>query len=61
MTHEKVKRRALYLISLWTGEFENNPQLGLVEELYNTLKGKSDAVFSLCDMKVAQPSCRFQI
>jgi signal transducing adaptor molecule len=42
MTHEKVKRRALYLVSLWTGEFENNSQLGLMEELYNTLKAKSN-------------------
>ncbi|GJJ11394.1 hypothetical protein Clacol_005627 [Clathrus columnatus] len=33
-THDKVKRRALYLISLWSGEFETNPQLGLMEELY---------------------------
>ena len=41
MTHEKVKRRALYLVSLWTGEFENNAQLGLMEELYNNLKAKS--------------------
>lgn len=41
MAHEKVKRRALFLISLWTGEFENNSQLGLMEELYNNLKSKS--------------------
>ncbi|KAF8586457.1 hypothetical protein K439DRAFT_1556070 [Ramaria rubella] len=41
MTHEKVKRRALYLISLWTGEFENDSQLSLMEELYNNLKAKN--------------------
>ncbi|KAF8511802.1 hypothetical protein BU17DRAFT_54359 [Hysterangium stoloniferum] len=40
-THEKVKRRALYLISLWTGEFENNPQLGMMDELYKTLRAKN--------------------
>lgn len=54
MTHEKVKRRALYLISLWTGEFENNSQLGLMEELYNTLKGKSDARPLSCCAEDAQ-------
>ncbi|KIJ55536.1 hypothetical protein M422DRAFT_151809 [Sphaerobolus stellatus SS14] len=41
MTHEKVKRKALYLISLWTGEFESNTELGLMEELYENLKAKN--------------------
>lgn len=45
MTHEKVRRRALYLISLWTGEFESNSELGLMEDLYNNLKAKSGLFF----------------
>jgi signal transducing adaptor molecule len=40
-THEKVRRRALALISEWAGEFENNESLGLMEECYSNLKSKS--------------------
>ena len=40
-THDKVKRKALTLISMWTGEFKDDPTLGIMEECYNSLKSKS--------------------
>ncbi|KAH7922334.1 hypothetical protein BV22DRAFT_1197529 [Leucogyrophana mollusca] len=40
-THDKVKRRALGLIAMWTAEFENDPTLGIMEECYNSLKAKN--------------------
>ncbi|EGN95065.1 hypothetical protein SERLA73DRAFT_162655 [Serpula lacrymans var. lacrymans S7.3] len=40
-THEKVRRRALSLIALWTAEFEKDPSLGIMEECYNNLKAKN--------------------
>ncbi|CAL1715380.1 unnamed protein product [Somion occarium] len=39
-THDKVKRRTLSLIAVWTSEFEKDPTLGIMEELYENLKGK---------------------
>ncbi|KAM6496502.1 hypothetical protein JOM56_006975 [Amanita muscaria] len=39
-THDKVKKRALVLISMWTADFENDTSLGVMEDCYNTLKGK---------------------
>ncbi|KAK7687666.1 hypothetical protein QCA50_008881 [Cerrena zonata] len=38
--HDKVKRRALSLIAMWTVEFEKDPTLGIMEECYNNLKSK---------------------
>ncbi|QRW02791.1 vacuolar protein-sorting machinery protein HSE1, Class E [Ceratobasidium sp. AG-Ba] len=38
--HEKVKKRTLALIKLWAGEFAYDPQLGLMEECYSSLKAK---------------------
>ncbi|KII87126.1 hypothetical protein PLICRDRAFT_113324 [Plicaturopsis crispa FD-325 SS-3] len=40
-THEKVKRRALGLVAMWTAEFEKDPTLGIMEECYNSLKAKN--------------------
>jgi hypothetical protein len=39
-THDKVKKRALVLIAMWAGEFENNPSLGIMEECYTGLKAR---------------------
>ncbi|KAF8598303.1 hypothetical protein BDV93DRAFT_451284 [Ceratobasidium sp. AG-I] len=38
--HDKVKKRTLALIKLWTGEFAHDPQLGMMGELYSNLKSK---------------------
>ncbi|TFK51918.1 hypothetical protein OE88DRAFT_1629262 [Heliocybe sulcata] len=40
-THDKVRRRALSLIATWTAEFERDPTLGIMEDLYNGLKTKN--------------------
>ncbi|KAG1728255.1 uncharacterized protein EDB91DRAFT_1060663 [Suillus paluster] len=40
-THEKVRRRALGLIAMWTSEFESEPTLGVMEDCYNNLKAKN--------------------
>ncbi|KAG0694876.1 hypothetical protein DFH29DRAFT_958059 [Suillus ampliporus] len=40
-THEKVRRRTLGLIAMWTAEFENEPTLGVMEDCYNSLKAKN--------------------
>ncbi|KAF8185948.1 hypothetical protein BJ912DRAFT_880441 [Pholiota molesta] len=40
-THEKVRRRALGLIALWTAEFEKDETLGIMEDCYNNLKAKN--------------------
>ena len=40
-THEKVKRRALQLVAECTAEFEGKDELGIMEDLYNSLKAKS--------------------
>ncbi|KIJ65246.1 hypothetical protein HYDPIDRAFT_89233 [Hydnomerulius pinastri MD-312] len=40
-THEKVRRRALSLIAMWTADFERDPTLGIMEECYNNLKAKN--------------------
>jgi signal transducing adaptor molecule len=40
-THEKVKRRALGLIALWTSAFENDSTLGIMEDCYTNLKSKN--------------------
>lgn len=42
-THDKVRKRALNLIAVWTAEFEKDPSLGVMEECYNNLKTKSGA------------------
>ncbi|KAK2459248.1 hypothetical protein APHAL10511_008725 [Amanita phalloides] len=39
-THEKVRKRALTLVGMWTAEFENDASLGVMEDCYNNLKGK---------------------
>ncbi|EIW78778.1 hypothetical protein CONPUDRAFT_60029 [Coniophora puteana RWD-64-598 SS2] len=41
MTHDKVKKRALMLIAMWTADFESDPSLGVMEECYNNLKAKN--------------------
>ncbi|KAI0318377.1 hypothetical protein OF83DRAFT_1056989 [Amylostereum chailletii] len=40
-SHDKVRRKALGLISMWTAEFENDPTLGIMEECYESLKAKN--------------------
>ncbi|KAG7093261.1 hypothetical protein E1B28_006944 [Marasmius oreades] len=40
-THEKVSRKTLELITMWTAEFENDPQLGVMEDCFNNLKAKN--------------------
>ncbi|KAI6044373.1 hypothetical protein EDC04DRAFT_2642051 [Pisolithus marmoratus] len=40
-THDKVRKRALGLIAMWTAEFENDPSLGIMEECYNSLESKN--------------------
>jgi signal transducing adaptor molecule len=44
-THDKVKRRALMLIAMWVEEFESDPNLGIMEECYESLKAKSTASY----------------
>ncbi|TFK24066.1 hypothetical protein FA15DRAFT_593066 [Coprinopsis marcescibilis] len=39
-THEKVRKRVLGLVAEWAAEFEKDTSLGIMEELYDTLKGK---------------------
>ncbi|THU95019.1 hypothetical protein K435DRAFT_667261 [Dendrothele bispora CBS 962.96] len=39
-THEKVRRRILSLIAMWTAEFEKDPTLGVMEDCYNGLQTK---------------------
>ena len=41
-THDKVRKRALNLVAVWTAEFESDPSLGVMEECYNNLKAKSE-------------------
>ncbi|OCH96406.1 hypothetical protein OBBRIDRAFT_718848 [Obba rivulosa] len=38
--HEKVRRRVLSLVAMWTAEFEKDPTLGIMEECYESLKSK---------------------
>ncbi|KAG9309911.1 hypothetical protein JVU11DRAFT_9943 [Chiua virens] len=40
-THDKVRKRALNLVAVWTVEFERDPSLGVMEESYNNLKTKN--------------------
>ncbi|KAF8877878.1 hypothetical protein BD779DRAFT_1230764 [Infundibulicybe gibba] len=40
-THEKVKRRALGLIAMWTDDFAHDSTLGVMEDCYNSLKAKN--------------------
>lgn len=40
-THDKVRRRALGLVAMWTAEFEHDPTLGIMETCYNNLKAKN--------------------
>ncbi|OAX33325.1 hypothetical protein K503DRAFT_663610, partial [Rhizopogon vinicolor AM-OR11-026] len=40
-THEKVRRRALGLVAMWTADFEREPTLGIMEDCYNNLKAKN--------------------
>ncbi|KIO32004.1 hypothetical protein M407DRAFT_67208, partial [Tulasnella calospora MUT 4182] len=39
--HDKVKKRALALIQQWSGEFHEDPTLGIMEELYQSMKAKN--------------------
>ncbi|KAI0761840.1 hypothetical protein BD413DRAFT_587977 [Trametes elegans] len=39
-THDKVRKRVLGMVAVWTAEFEKDPTLGLMEECYESLKGK---------------------
>lgn len=41
-THDKVRKRALNLVGVWTAEFERDPSLGVMEECYSNLKAKSE-------------------
>ncbi|KAH9992720.1 hypothetical protein BJV74DRAFT_771568 [Russula compacta] len=40
-THDKVRKRVLMLIAMWTEDFESDPTLGIMEECYEALKAKS--------------------
>ncbi|KAF8267789.1 hypothetical protein EI94DRAFT_1661731 [Lactarius quietus] len=40
-THDKVRRRILMLIAMWTEDFESDPNLGIMEECYENLKAKN--------------------
>ncbi|KAG8220769.1 hypothetical protein J3R82DRAFT_2200 [Butyriboletus roseoflavus] len=40
-THDKVRKRALNLVAVWTAEFDNDSSLGVMEECYNNLKAKN--------------------
>ncbi|EIN09472.1 hypothetical protein PUNSTDRAFT_133264 [Punctularia strigosozonata HHB-11173 SS5] len=40
-THDKVRKRALSLIAMWTAEFEHDPSLGIMEECYHNLQAKN--------------------
>jgi signal transducing adaptor molecule len=40
-THDKVRRRILMLIAMWTEDFESDPTLGIMEECYENLKAKN--------------------
>jgi signal transducing adaptor molecule len=63
-THEKVRKRALGLIAMWTDEFESDTTLGIMEDCYNNLKAKSSSFSPLLqalsdvstDYKFEQPS-----
>ncbi|KAI0675956.1 hypothetical protein C8Q78DRAFT_964306 [Trametes maxima] len=39
-THDKVRKRVLGIVAVWTAEFEKDPTLGLMEECYENLKSK---------------------
>ncbi|EJD48216.1 hypothetical protein AURDEDRAFT_144151 [Auricularia subglabra TFB-10046 SS5] len=39
--HDKVKRKALSLIAMWTEDFEKDPSLSIMEECYTSLKQKN--------------------
>ena len=39
-SHDKVRKRALSMILIWTTEFENDESLGVMADCYNSLKGK---------------------
>ncbi|KAH9921712.1 uncharacterized protein BXZ73DRAFT_51654 [Epithele typhae] len=39
-THDKVKKRALGLVAVWSAEFEKDASLGIMEECYESLKSK---------------------
>lgn len=41
--HDKVKRKALSLIAMWTEDFERDASLGIMEECYENLKAKGTA------------------
>ncbi len=43
-THDRVRRRALNLVAIWSAEFENDTTLGLMEECYENLKNKGTTV-----------------
>ena len=40
-THDRVRKRALGLIAMWTADFEHDTSLGVMEECYNNLRAKS--------------------
>ncbi|EJF64020.1 hypothetical protein BD309DRAFT_870034 [Dichomitus squalens] len=39
-THDRVRKRILNLVAIWTAEFEKDPALGLMEECHESLKSK---------------------
>ena len=56
-THDKVRKRALNLVAVWTAEFESDPSLGVMEECYNNLKAKSETP-SLLFSSVTELYCK---
>ena len=39
-THDKVRKRVLGLVAIWSSEFEKDSALGMMEECYENLKTK---------------------
>lgn len=49
-THDKVRKRVLGLVAIWSAEFEKDSSLGMMEECYENLKtkGTAEPVYSIC-------------
>ncbi len=49
-THDKVRKRVLGLVAIWSAEFEKDSSLGMMEECYENLKSKGATrmIHSVC-------------
>lgn len=52
-----MRRRALELIAEWTGDFEKDPSLGIMEECYENLKSKGTLILTVCREHLATVIC----